>query len=257
MTNTYLILLLIAGCVVAAALLFLKIVRRNSWHDVTEPHNDAIGFVYSSIAVLYAVVLAFTLIAVWERFDAAEAIVNDEANALTDLYIMSATLPEDERIEFHGLLDAYVVRVIDVEWDAMMSPEIFDNCACDEAQAIWSWFLTSDPSLFPNETVYAESLTRLSEFYNFRRTRLNMASGGLADFILVLLTFTAFPTILGPAILGVKSGKVHVLIVTGAAVSISIMVVSVFLINQPFDSQVSVGAEPFHHVLEIAERFRN
>lgn len=255
MFNTYIFLAVIAVCVIVAALAVMKFVRRNNWHDVMEPHNDAIGFVYSAIAVLYAVVLGFTLIAVWEGFDAAEVVVNSEANALTDIYIMTSTLPEAQRGEIHGLLGAYIVKVVDEEWDAMATPDYPANCACDEAQEIWRWFLTTDASSFPNEAIYAESLGRLSDFQDARRTRLNMSTGGLADFILALLAITAIPTILGPCVLGVKNGKVHALIVAGAALSISLMVVSVFLINQPFDGQVHVEAEPLHHVLDLAARF--
>ena len=40
------------------------------------------GFVYAVLGVAYAVLLGLVLVAVWEKWDAAEAIATDEANEL-------------------------------------------------------------------------------------------------------------------------------------------------------------------------------
>src|SRR5262245_29190937 len=67
---------------VAGALL----VRRWVTVEVLERHNDVAGFIYAVIGVLYAVLLGFTAIIVWERFDEAQTNVEKEANELGDLF---------------------------------------------------------------------------------------------------------------------------------------------------------------------------
>jgi len=61
---------------VAGALL----VRRWATVEVLEP--EVAGFVYAVIGVVYAVLLGFTAIIVWERFDQAQTNVEREANEL-------------------------------------------------------------------------------------------------------------------------------------------------------------------------------
>jgi hypothetical protein len=41
--------------------------------EVLERHNEVAGFIYAVIGVLYAVVLGFTAVIVWERYDQAKS----------------------------------------------------------------------------------------------------------------------------------------------------------------------------------------
>jgi hypothetical protein len=61
------------------------IVRRWVAVEVLERHNEVAGFIYAVIGVVYAVLLGFTAIIVWERFNQAQAIAvltNGRMNAL-------------------------------------------------------------------------------------------------------------------------------------------------------------------------------
>jgi hypothetical protein len=40
--------------------------------EVRQKHNDVAGFIYAVLGVVYAVLLALVVIAVWEEFDAAK-----------------------------------------------------------------------------------------------------------------------------------------------------------------------------------------
>src|SRR4029077_9116706 len=79
------VLFIVAGIpllAVAGALL----VRRWATVEVLARHNEVAGFIYAVIGVLYAVLLGFTAIIVWERFDEAQTNVEREANELGDLF---------------------------------------------------------------------------------------------------------------------------------------------------------------------------
>jgi hypothetical protein len=64
--------LLIVGGITFAAIAGALLVRRWVTVEVLERHNDVAGFIYAVIGVLYAVLLGFTAIIVWERFDEAQ-----------------------------------------------------------------------------------------------------------------------------------------------------------------------------------------
>jgi len=95
------------------------LVRRWVNVEVLEQHNDVAGFIYAVIGVLYAVVLGFTAVIVWERFAEAQTNVEKAANELGDLFRDAQAFPDDVREELQTNLRSYVRLVIEKEWPAM------------------------------------------------------------------------------------------------------------------------------------------
>ena len=60
--------LLITGGITVVSVVGGLLVRRWVNVKVLEQHNDVAGFIYAVIGVLYAVVLGFTSVIIWERF---------------------------------------------------------------------------------------------------------------------------------------------------------------------------------------------
>jgi hypothetical protein len=63
----------------------LELVQRLVPADTRQQHNDVAGFIYAALGVIYAVLLALVVIAVWEEYEAADATVEQEANALAEM----------------------------------------------------------------------------------------------------------------------------------------------------------------------------
>src|SRR5271156_4811726 len=58
-------------------------------------NNEIAGFKFATVGVIYAVLLAFTVIAVWDKFSEAENAVADEAGAIADCVLSFAELIPD------------------------------------------------------------------------------------------------------------------------------------------------------------------
>ncbi len=71
--------------------------------DYLSLNNEVAGFKFAVIGVLYAVLLAFVVVAVWEDYQDTETAVRNEAKALSDLHQVSFALPETagEQIRKH------------------------------------------------------------------------------------------------------------------------------------------------------------
>ena len=107
---------LIVGGLTLIAVAGALLVRRWVPVDVLERHNEVAGFIYSVIGVMYAVLLGFTAIIVWERYDQAQAEVEKEANVLGDLFRDAQAFPDDTRRELETNLRTYAKLVVDKEW---------------------------------------------------------------------------------------------------------------------------------------------
>src|ERR1700746_4180724 len=56
-------------------------------------NHEVAGFTFGVIGAFYGLLLAFVIVAAWERFDRAEAEVHDEAVSLMSLYRLSQGFP--------------------------------------------------------------------------------------------------------------------------------------------------------------------
>src|SRR6478672_4060790 len=91
------------------------LVRRLITVEVLQRHNDVAGFIYAVIGVVYAVLLGFAAVTVWERYDRAQASVEQEANDLADLYRDAQTFPSDIRAELESRIRDYVQLAVEKE----------------------------------------------------------------------------------------------------------------------------------------------
>ena len=87
------------------------------WTANSEP--DVAGYLYAVVGVIYAVILAFVVIAVLEQSQDAQDAVDTEASAVLNLARMANGWPEDDRSSVQSSLTTYARQVVDVEWPAM------------------------------------------------------------------------------------------------------------------------------------------
>src|SRR5471030_345017 len=120
MNYTLMGILMIAGPAVYAVVGVL--VSRKLMHGkVVEGHNDVCVPVFLNAGVLFAVLLGFMVIAVWESYDAAKINVATEAISLVPLYRSSGNLPKEAGEKIRELIREYIHQVIEDEWPTQAS----------------------------------------------------------------------------------------------------------------------------------------
>jgi len=83
----------VIGSVCLLALGGLILVQRLVPTATRQQHNDVAGFIYAALGVIYAVLLALVVIAVWEEYQAASETVEQEANAVAEIFWLAHQLP--------------------------------------------------------------------------------------------------------------------------------------------------------------------
>ena len=84
------LIVLIVVLPTAAAIGAQLLIRRWVGVDKLAKNNEIAGFKFATVGVIYAVLLAFTVIAVWEKFSDAQNAVADEAGAMAALHHYTA-----------------------------------------------------------------------------------------------------------------------------------------------------------------------
>ena len=163
--------LLVVALSVLIAVTGLAVVQRFVPSQMRQEHNEVAGFIYSVLGVVYAVLLALMVIAVWESYVAAEDTVEREASELDDVFRIAHQVPQPEGRQLQELARSYARVVVDEEWALMeqgrTSPRAWD--LLDEMSLSMS---NVEVRTKEDQVVYAEGLNRIDELADARNARL-------------------------------------------------------------------------------------
>src|ERR1700677_4749150 len=103
------------------SILGLYVVRVTVPVERLKQNHEVAGFTFGVIGAFYGLLLAFVIVAAWERFDRADEMVQGEAMGLASLYRLSKGFPQPLQHNLQQAIRDYTWHAIDVEWPAMAS----------------------------------------------------------------------------------------------------------------------------------------
>lgn len=223
------------------------VVRRHVGLERLTTNNEIAGFKFGAVGVLYAVLLAFAVIVVWERFSDAETAVIDEAGASATLYRLT-TGPDAEAVATRAALSNYLKLAIDRDWPQMAaekaSPEVTHALDTLYATALK---LAASGSRQP--AVLVEVFKQLDAITQARRARLHLATGIVPDILWVALFFGAVLTVGFTFFFGTDSLAAQVTMTGILSVIVFVGLFVIVSIDHPFTGPVHIGSEPLHEVM--------
>jgi Protein of unknown function (DUF4239) len=246
--------LLIVAVAVVAAVGGLVLVQRLVPTARRKEHNDVAGFIYAVLGVSYAVLLGLVLIAVWEKWDAAEAITTDEANEMAGIFWWAHALPPPEGRHIQELVRSYARVVIEEEWPLMAqgrsSPQAWDTL--DELRGT---ILELQPpkgaqQIGYDQMRYDEMLEQLHDLGNARRERLLAANQGLPPILWIVLILGGIITVGFTYLFGLDNTRVHLLMVASLALIISLSLFTVAALDYPFNGDIRIHPAAYEQDLE-------
>ena len=244
-------LLLVAG-LPALAVGGALLVRRAVGPEVLARHNDVAGFIYAVIGVVYAVLLGFTAIIVWEQFRRAQEGVELEANALSDLYRDSRVFPAGVRLEVAARLRDYTRLVVEEEWPAMAEGEASSR-TWDAYNLVWRTYHEFRPEDDHQRIWYGESVQRLNQLGDQRRNRLLALNAGVPGVMWAVLLGAGAVTIAFTFLFGTRDPRAQSLMTGALAITIGIVLLGILAMQQPFAGITRIPPEAFEQVQAILE----
>lgn len=236
----------VIAAIVAVSVAGMLLVRRSVGLSVLESHNEVAGFVYAVVGVIYAVLMAFVVIAVWEKYEATETRVEQEAAELADLFRDADAYSEPFRATVQNQIRLYG-RAIVGEWGDMARGE--SSPAADEAEkGLWRAYREIKPQGDYENTWYSESIARLNDLGDYRRLRLMSSRSGLPGAVWALLVIGAAITIAFTYFFGTKNLLAQGLMVGGLATMIGLVLLLTFALSRPFQGNVPVGPDAFEQL---------
>ena len=222
--------------------------RRWFGHAHLSSNNEIAGFKFATVGVIYAVLLAFAVIVVWEKFADAETAVVHEAGAAATIFRLVAG-GEPEQQATREALTNYLKLAINQDWPKMAEEkESRETTKALDALYAAALRLTEDGAKEP--VISEEIFKELDTITEARRVRLHIATGIVPGIIWMVLFAGAVLTVSFTFFFATKNLPAQVMMTGILSLLVFMGLLVIVQIDHPFTGPSNVGSEPLQAVLE-------
>ena len=225
------------------------IVRRYVPLDRLSANNEVAGFKFATVGVIYAVLLAFAILVVWERFNKADSDVANEASAAATVFRLTQGLDADHGAAVRKATTNYLREAVDKDWPAMGQGTSSRDVTIALTE-IYDAVLKFHTFGSFESLVVAEILRDVDRISEMRRQRLVAASGVVPGIIWAILFIGAFVTIGFTLFFGTANLRAQTVMSGAVAIVIFSGLLTVVAIDHPFAGTVKVGPEALIAVIQ-------
>ena len=235
----------------AIAIGFQVLVRRWVGVDRLALNNEVAGFLFAAIGVVYAVLLAFVVIAVWEKFSEGQTSVARESAAAAALFHY-AEGTEQEAAKLHDSLVDYLKLTIERDWPAMAAD--FEDAETTHAlDALYRAAMALNRTGTRSTADMSEVFTQLDNLTLARRVRLHLSTGLVPDVIWIALFAGAGLTVCFALFFGSPNALAQLAMTTILTILLTLGLVVIISLDHPFSGPVHISPESLERVLAIAK----
>jgi len=242
------VLLSVLGSV--GLVVLVRVLQRNRM--LVRGTTDVEGFYITVLGALYAILVAFMIFVVWTRFYESRQLVELEADVVGDVYRLSAGLPEPYRGRIQESSLEYARTMIRYEWQDM-SEGRFPRRGQEIVDRIWGLINSMGPEIVRDDVLRDHLFTSFDELAELRRLRLLESRTSLPGILYGILLFGGLLTVGFAAVFTVEEFWSHTLKAAVLTAIISFLLLSIWMLDHPFQGPVYVDAAPFEQIIELLE----
>jgi len=241
---------LVVGLTTVLASFGPSLVRHYVKLEKLTTNNEIAGFKFATIGVLYAVLLAFAIIVVWEKFSDADVTVAQEAGGATTIYRLSSGLDEQAGAALRDAMSKYLETAITSDWPAMERHRTAEYRASRIAlDSVYATLMSVHGSTPRESAVFSEILRQLDVVTQARRARLIAAEGIVPEVIWPILFGGAILTIAFTFFFGTKNLWAQTAMTALLSLLIFSELLIIIVVDYPFTGPVQVEPSALARVL--------
>lgn len=224
------------------SLLGLLFTRRRLDRSKLQKHQDVAGFLIAVVGVIYAVLLAFVVVIVWEDFGSADTTANNEADAVGNLYRDAIGIGGPQGRTLEGAVTAYAFSVASTEWPYMARHQDGSGETENALNVVWGDVkrLRVQAGATTASDFDDQAIRDVSAATEDRRTRILESSSQIPGTLWAVLIVGGIITIAFTYFFGVESLWHHALMVSALATLIALSLLVILTLNLPYTGGVAV-----------------
>jgi hypothetical protein len=227
----------------------VAIVRACVSPRVLAASNDVVGNYLQTLGSIYAVLLAFVVVMVWQQFNDARTQVEREANEIADLFRMSQGFSEAQRARISSTLARYVDAVLEEEWRAMRDG---DEATIDRVGAtlddVSDTLHAFEPPSTCQQALHAEALSGFNDLSDARSSRLTTSRLKIPHALRWLLYAGGFVLVASSWLFAVDDFAIHAIVSGALAGAVSHILYVIEDLDDCFGGNWQVPRQSFERV---------
>jgi Protein of unknown function (DUF4239) len=241
--------LLFVAIAVALGLAGLFLVRRNVALATLEQHNDVAGFIIAVVGVLYAVVLGFVVVIIWQQFDGAQSNAHHEAVTLEILYNDASAFGGQGKALQQDLL-AYGTSVVNNEWPQLRDHYRGDPATDARLDKVWADLQVVRAPDNESSAFLSSAVTSVNTLEEERSQRIDDASRQLPVSLWAVLVAGAVITVGFTYFFGVSNLAAHAMMIAALSAIIGIVLFLTLSLDLPYSGDLGVKPAAMQHTVQ-------
>jgi hypothetical protein len=239
------VIFLIGLALFVAVIGILSFLRKRLPNSITPQEQNTLLGPFSFVITLYAFLLGFIVVNLWQTFDQADRTAAKEAETVGIIYLLSEIIPESERIRH--TLGQYVTSVIHDEWPAMNTGQ--SSPKTEEIHfRIWRDIRDLAPTTEKEVAAYTKIVDQFSELTRYRRDRVFLIQGSLPSVMWWSIIVGSGLLLTGMYYLGIGNVRHQAVI---DALVIGMLFITLYLaveFNGPFQGDLKISPRAFEFI---------
>lgn len=208
-------------------------------------HNEVGGIIIAVSGTLYAVLLGFLTVAVWQHYVEARQLVVQESDAGIDVWHTAVGLAPNVRERVRNDMVRYANIMASREWPLMRQAHYDETAAALQMDAIDATG-SFVPANMSQSNAQAATLAQLTTMHDARQQRIGMNAHGVSWFAWLVLIIGALCIVCFCWLFGLRNARMQFLMMATVTTIIVSTLVLLFELQYPFRSDVGIGPEAWN-----------
>jgi hypothetical protein len=209
--------------------------------------NTGVGYLAAPVGVVYAIIVGFMVITLWEQHASAGTAVQNETQDLGDLVQFSGALGPAARARVTDQVVGYAGAVATTEWPAMAR-----GTSSPATQQDFERLLETVQRLRARDVSEQEFegsvLAEINDIGDSRQQRLDLANANIPGVLWVVVILASVGTLAFSLLLGIGIPRLQYFMVSTVAILIGASLVLILELEYPFTGSLAVHLEPFRQI---------
>lgn len=247
--DALLAVLIIASCILVSVAGMIVVRRRVSYETLKDSRETASN-VFGMVGGLYAILLGFMIVVVWQQYNEAQTTAEQEALRVGTLLRDARVFDADTQARMRERLIGYAKTVVADEWKTMPSGQA-SKSANDAYERLWNVYYDVQPQTDREKVFYQSSIGLLNELSSLRHSRIISSQAGVPSALWVLLIVGGVVVVAFTYLFGTKSAVTQTLIVSSLSGLIGFLLFLILALDYCFSGDLGIKPDALQKVLEV------
>ena len=232
----------VASILITCTGLFL--LKRVISYETLRANHEVTGIVFGSISLIYTLVLAFVIIAVWNDYEELNNTIEKEADKLSAILVHTEELPDSLARPIQNVVHEYAQLMVQNEWQTESNKRISNVYLQRLRQTLYKF----QPSKESEQKILDVIDEELSDAADLRRELLNHDHSHVPGLVWMILIAGTMITIICSYLFFVEPKHLHYLFIALLTCMIAMSLFLVYMLDHPFEGSTHVSSIPLEQL---------